>query len=115
MRVFFHKNIEKKHLCHYDKNYFYFCKSNIPVTNLTGDTVKHEFRVESLKARAEVQKCEFKSNPRVASSNPRVASSNPRVANSNPRVTSSNPQVTSSNPQVTSSNPRVTRSNPRVQ
>ena len=31
---FFRKNIEKKHLCHHDKNYYYFCKSNIPVINL---------------------------------------------------------------------------------
>ena len=29
-RVFF----ERKHLCHHDKNYYYFCKSNIPVINL---------------------------------------------------------------------------------
>ena len=34
MRVLFEKNIEKKHLCHHDKNHYYFCKSNIPVTNL---------------------------------------------------------------------------------
>ena len=34
VRVLFEKNIEKKHLCHHDKNYYYFCKSNIPVTNL---------------------------------------------------------------------------------
>ena len=33
--VFFEKNIKKKHLCRHDKNYYYFCKSNIPVTNLT--------------------------------------------------------------------------------
>ena len=32
--VFPKKNIEKKQLCHHDKNYCYFCKSNIPVTNL---------------------------------------------------------------------------------
>ena len=32
--VFFEKNIEKKHLCRHDKNYYYFCKSNIPVINL---------------------------------------------------------------------------------
>ena len=24
----------KKHLCHSDKNYYYFCKLNIPVINL---------------------------------------------------------------------------------
>ena len=29
-RVFF----ERKHLCRHDKNYYYFCKSNIPVINL---------------------------------------------------------------------------------
>ena len=34
MQVFFKRNIEKKHLCHHDKNYYYFCKSNISVTNL---------------------------------------------------------------------------------
>ena len=28
------KNIEKKHLCGHDKNYCYFCKSNIPAINL---------------------------------------------------------------------------------
>ena len=33
VRVFFEKNIEKKHLSHHDKNY-YFCQSNISVTNL---------------------------------------------------------------------------------
>ena len=31
---FSEKNIEKKHLCYHDKNYCYFCKSNIPVNNL---------------------------------------------------------------------------------
>ena len=34
VRVFFEKIFEKKHLCHHDKNYCYFCKSNIPVINL---------------------------------------------------------------------------------
>ena len=34
MWVFFEKNIEKKHLCYRDKYYCYFCKSNIPGTNL---------------------------------------------------------------------------------
>ena len=33
--VFSKKKIEKKHLCHYDKNQCYFCKSNIPAINLT--------------------------------------------------------------------------------
>ena len=33
VRVFL-KNIEKKHLCRHDKNYYHFCKSNIPVINL---------------------------------------------------------------------------------
>ena len=28
------KNIEKKHLCRPDKNFYYFCKSNAPVINL---------------------------------------------------------------------------------
>ena len=36
--VFFAKNIEKKHLCHHDKNYYYFCESNIPVINLIVDS-----------------------------------------------------------------------------
>ena len=35
---FFGKNIEKKHLCCHDKNYYYFWKSNIPVINLTADS-----------------------------------------------------------------------------
>ena len=46
------------------------------------DMVKHELRVESLKeqveslkARVEIQKCEFKSNLRVTSLNPRVQES----------------------------------------
>ena len=34
VRVFFGKNVEKKHLRHHDKNYCHFCKSNIPVINL---------------------------------------------------------------------------------
>ena len=34
VRIFFEKSIEKKHLCRHDKNYCYFCKSNIPVINL---------------------------------------------------------------------------------
>ena len=34
VRVCFEKNIEKKPLCRHDKNYYYFCKSNIPVINL---------------------------------------------------------------------------------
>ena len=33
-RAFFQKNIEKKQLYRNDKNYYYFCKSNIPVINL---------------------------------------------------------------------------------
>ena len=33
-QVFFQKHIEKKHLCRPHKNYYYFCKSNNPVTNL---------------------------------------------------------------------------------
>ena len=31
---FSEKNIEQKHLCRHEKNYCYFCKLNIPVTNL---------------------------------------------------------------------------------
>ena len=38
VRVFFGRNIEKKHLGHHDKNYCYFCKSNIPVINLIVDS-----------------------------------------------------------------------------
>ena len=34
VRVFFGKNVEKKHLCCHDKNYYYFWKSIIPVINL---------------------------------------------------------------------------------
>ena len=36
--VFSEKNIEKKHLCRRDKNYYYFCKSNIAVINLIVDS-----------------------------------------------------------------------------
>ena len=32
--IFFEKNVEKKHLHHPDKNYYYFYKLNIPVINL---------------------------------------------------------------------------------
>ena len=35
MRVFFGKDIQKKHLCHHNKNYCYFSKSSIPVINLS--------------------------------------------------------------------------------
>ena len=34
VQVFFEKNIEKKHLCHHDKDYCYSCKSYISVINL---------------------------------------------------------------------------------
>ena len=34
VRVFFGKSIEKKHLGRHDKNYYYFCKSNIHVIDL---------------------------------------------------------------------------------
>ena len=34
VRVFFEKQIGKKHFCRTDKNYYYLCKSNIPVINL---------------------------------------------------------------------------------
>ena len=37
-RSFPKKNIEKKHLCHHDQNYCYFCKSNIPLINLIVDS-----------------------------------------------------------------------------
>ena len=73
---------------------------------------KHELRVvsydlpvkvENLKARVEIQKCEFKSMILTW----RVTSSNPRVTRLNLRVTSSYPRVTSSNARVTSSDLRV--------
>ena len=35
VRVFFGKTIEKMHLRRHDKNYYYFCISNIPVMNLS--------------------------------------------------------------------------------
>ena len=38
VRVIFGNNIEKKHLCRHDKNYHYFCKSNIPAINLIVDS-----------------------------------------------------------------------------
>ena len=34
VRDFFGKNTETKHLCHHDKNYCYFFKSDIPIINL---------------------------------------------------------------------------------
>ena len=34
VQVFFGKNTEKKHLCHHDKNYCFFYRSNIRVINL---------------------------------------------------------------------------------
>ena len=34
VRVFFEKQIQNKNLCRLNKNYYYFCKSNIPVINL---------------------------------------------------------------------------------
>ena len=34
VRVFFGKKHRKKHLCCHDKNYYYFCKSNIRIINL---------------------------------------------------------------------------------
>ena len=34
VRVFFGKKYQKRHLCHHDKNYCYFFKSNIPIINL---------------------------------------------------------------------------------
>ena len=36
------KNIEKKHLCRHEKNYYYFWKSNIPVINLIVDSTKYD-------------------------------------------------------------------------
>ena len=38
VRVFFGKNVEKKHLCCHDKNYYYFWKSNISVIKLIADS-----------------------------------------------------------------------------
>ena len=38
VRVFFGKNVEKKHLCRHDKNYYYFWKSNISVIKLIADS-----------------------------------------------------------------------------
>ena len=38
VRVVFGKNIEKKHFCLHDKNYYYFWKSNIYVINLIVDS-----------------------------------------------------------------------------
>ena len=38
VRVFFGKNIEKKHLCRHDVNYYYFWISNIPVINAIVDS-----------------------------------------------------------------------------
>ena len=38
VRVFFGKKHLKKHLCHHDKNYYYFWKSNIPIINLIVDS-----------------------------------------------------------------------------
>ena len=35
---FSEKTVKKKHLCHRDKNYYYFCKSNSPVINLIVDS-----------------------------------------------------------------------------
>ena len=34
VRVFFFNNIEKKHFRRHDKDYYYCCKSDIPVINL---------------------------------------------------------------------------------
>ena len=34
VEIFSEKTSKKKHLCRHDKNYYYFCKSNIPVINL---------------------------------------------------------------------------------
>ena len=34
VQVFFEKKYKKKHLCHHDKSYCYFCKSNIPAINV---------------------------------------------------------------------------------
>ena len=73
----------------------------------------YELRVESLKPRVEIQKCELKF--KSVNSNPQVTSLNPRVTSSNPQITSLNLRVTISNPRVTSSNSRVTSLNPRVQ
>ena len=58
VRDFFEKNMEKKHLSCHDKNYYYFCKSNIPVINLIAS-----FRIlESAMDKQEV-KCDAKLSP----------------------------------------------------
>ena len=36
--IFSEKTLKKKHLCRHDKNYYYFCKSNITVINLIVDS-----------------------------------------------------------------------------
>ena len=72
--------------------------------------VKHELRVESLKVRVEIQKCEFKSSTSyefkstLTSSNPRVTSPNSRVMSSNPRIIKS--MKTQSNSLKSSSFPK---------
>ena len=35
---FLEKTLKKKHLCRHAKNYYYFCKSNIPVITLIVDS-----------------------------------------------------------------------------
>ena len=37
-RSFSEKNIEKKHLCCHENNYYYFWKLNVPAVNLTVDS-----------------------------------------------------------------------------
>ena len=48
--------------------------------------VKHELRVENLKARVEIQKHELKFKSTSCNSNPRVTSLSSRVTSSNPLV-----------------------------
>ena len=40
VRVYFGKNIKKKHLCCHDKDYYYFFKLNIAVINLIAGSRK---------------------------------------------------------------------------
>ena len=53
MQVFFGKNIEKKHLCRHDKNYYYFCKSEIPVINLIAQVLEYDQSFKKLNKQRE--------------------------------------------------------------
>ena len=59
VRVFFRKNIEKKHLCRHEKNCYYFWKSNISVINLIVDSrnmikVSKNMRLQKIRSTARV-------------------------------------------------------------